>query len=74
MAKFQVGQRVLVNYYDIVNEPATVMDEADNTYWCVFDRGRKTERASHVGVPYKERLLDPQWMNEDELQPLQVSE
>lgn len=71
--KFRVGQRVLVNYGDdIVDKPATVknVDKRDGTYWCVFDHGRKTERSSHVGVPYKEKILDPKWMNEDELRAL----
>lgn len=70
--KFQIGQRVLVNYYDIENEPATIeaVDTKDQTYWCVFDQGRRTERPSGVGVSYQERLLDPKWMNEDELQAL----
>lgn len=71
--QFQVGQRVLVNYGgDIVDELATVekVDENDGTYWCVFDRGPKTERESNVGLPYQETLLNPKWMNEDELAAL----
>lgn len=74
MQKFRVGQRVLVTDggAGIENEPATIrnVNTGDNAYWCVFDRGRKTERKSYAGLSLEETWLDPEWFGEGQLQAL----
>lgn len=70
--KFRVGDRVLVTDAgrEIEGEPATIeeVDERDGEYWCVFDRGCKTERETWEGLSLEETRLDPGWIPEEQVQ------
>ncbi len=70
MLKFRVGQRVLVTEVDAgIERESAVVERADaSDYWCVFDRGRKTERKSWDGASLEETRLDPAWFDEEQLQ------